>query len=210
MPIMEKEKARPEDLRKFIAILNEWMSPDMSARFLQEIDKLARTPRQRSQLVLTHGDLHHGNLLLGTEIGGSESKMWAIDLELVGPRPFETDLAYMFFNMAISHAMQTYPSIASRRGFMQVYLASRGLAHDTSAVEDALFAIEKEYPFQAIFIACSSFYFVGDASHAHFVLSILPQVRRILAAAESNTEIKRRVVEMGAASAAWTQSTVGT
>eukprot|EP00440_Ansanella_granifera_P053478 gb/GFBE01057976.1/.p1 GENE.gb/GFBE01057976.1/~~gb/GFBE01057976.1/.p1 ORF type:complete len:262 (+),score=35.93 gb/GFBE01057976.1/:1-786(+) len=173
--------------------------------FLAEIDELERClPRGRSvQLVLTHGDLHAGNLLDGIEAGGAtDSKLWAIDLELAGARPCETDLSYLFIMMGLGHAMRAYPSVNARWQFVKAYLAERGLPHNDEAVDDMLFRIELEWPFQALFACCAAILTSGDGTLAGRTLPVMPQVRSTLVAAKASADLRAAVVASGAVGAA--------
>eukprot|EP00931_Biecheleriopsis_adriatica_P104405 TRINITY_DN79085_c0_g1_i1.p1 TRINITY_DN79085_c0_g1~~TRINITY_DN79085_c0_g1_i1.p1 ORF type:complete len:426 (+),score=83.75 TRINITY_DN79085_c0_g1_i1:66-1280(+) len=207
----EAPKARPEDLRTFAASMlkgpvAQHFVPGVLAE-IAELEQLAAALPQQRELVLTHGDLHSGNLLDGTELSDGpaqsrEARLWAIDLELVGPRPCETDLSYLFIHLGLNHMMKAYPSANSRRRFAETYLRAKGSACDAPAVEGLLFRVEQEWPFQALWVAIASLSIYGDASMASFTLSVLPQVRNTLRAAASDASIRSSIVESGVAAAA--------
>lgn len=197
----ETPKARPYDLREFAFLLQA----PLAGRGLdlnREIDHLEReVPKNaRKELVLTHGDLHYGNMV------ESDGCLWAIDLEMVGPRPRETDLAYLFIMAALRDVTgYPYPSLETRQQFARAYLEECGKPCSLADVEELLFAVERETPFQAMFLGCYFLLHAADTSSqiGLTLLSMTPWARRALVRASTDSAAKQAVLVKGVTSIAF-------
>jgi len=192
----ETPKARPCDLREFAWLLQR----PLSARGLDlilEINRLERELPQdnRNELVLTHGDLHYKNML------ECEGRLWVVDLEMVGPRPRSTDLAYLFIMASLKEHTQgfSYPSVETRRQFAAAYLEECGRSNSSADVEALLYSVEREAPFQATFLGCYFLIYAAQtAGHIGFtLLTMVPWARRVLVRASTDHNVRQAVTQKG-------------
>jgi len=150
--VTERGKARPQDIAELIAGLRPKLAPgagkvlDMALEVSATVDV---TPSAtRGVLVWTHGDLHYDNLLINVSASGALN---VIDFELVGPRPRETDLAYLMFMSGLKNPAMA-PREDGRRALAAAYLG----VDDVAAIDALLLSIERETPLQAIWVRAAA------------------------------------------------------
>jgi len=146
----------------------------------------------RKDMVLTHGDMHSGNLL------ERKGRVWAVDLEAVGPRPRECDLASLFMSLSGEHVFQRYPSVSTRRRFARRYLQECGLPCESGDVDDLLFGVELHWPKEMLQSSSTKLMTGrGSGSVSDNMLACLPSARVALVKSLSCPETRSQVMHEG-------------
>jgi len=192
--IQEAPKARAQDLLPLA------QRPGGEQLIEDEITALGQDlPLRTDPLVFTHGDLRFGNIIKDTD-----GRLWAVDLEMAGPRPRATDIAHLFFHWGFINKKQGYcgyPSCEVRTIFARTYLQECGLPNDAEMVEELLWNVEWNWPFQATFHALSLKSRAGDVI-ASPPFSLVPHARRALKTALQDAGARYSIVECGIAALA--------
>lgn len=191
----ERGLARPADLREGLGYLKHIFNIDTSlaARLASQIDAaeqdIFKYLRPRP-LVLTHGDLHSANILV------ENNRLYFIDFETAGPRPRETDLAYLFYYAPVSYCRRDYVSKSLREAFAESYLHEcdpKPISREE--IEMLLFDIEVESLFQIALL-------IGRLREKHIDVheeyaALFPIMHEILVEARQNDRIRAQVVNVG-------------
>lgn len=135
--------------------------------------------------VLTHGDLHMENILVQ-----NDGSLHAVDLELAGPGPRVSDLAFFFWHWDWpgKNGGGGYPTLAVRQGIVTAYLMASSLDPSPSDVQQLLWEIEWEILRVAI---CRTTHCKGPNG------VMVPLMRDFLVASESDSSVKAKIVEQG-------------
>jgi len=149
---VEAPKARPADLLDYAqAALQNWDHPDFNYEEIRfDLALLEEQLPHRlggtfaTKMVWTHGDFHPSNILESAV--GKDSKLQVVDLMLIGPRPATTDIAYFFVTSGFF--FQKHPPLEWRQTFARAYLETSNVAQDEASVQELLWAVECETPYQ--------------------------------------------------------------
>lgn len=196
----EKPKARLADLKALVETLRPKLAPEASKIFelglaiAAEIDADSNATPSSSSLVWTHGDLHYDNLLMNKHT----NELLVVDLELNGPRPRATDLAYCLFMSGLKNPSAA-PKEDGRRALASSYLG--GVDVTSAAVDALLWDVERATPSQAIWL-----YFLllplfpwSEQIDAWLssALALVREAGKVLKRCATDAVLKQRVTNLG-------------
>ena len=176
-------------------------------------------------VVLTHGDLNMGNILLPTPATATEGKVeegeapkvWLVEAEHVAnSRIAGSDIAYLFATwadmMALAGWMPSlnqvfpYPPLIQRQAFARAYLAELGDGSTPSGtdVNDFLFQVEVCGERQRVRLMMDSVVMAqGDPAHpigarvVHFVDHVVRARKLLATAAAGDNGLRARIIVLG-------------
>jgi len=214
---VERPKALPADLFILAQPLQESAVPEFPYEVVKvELELLEQQLPNRiggsfsTSLVWTHGDFHLLNILENhLAAARNKTKLQVIDVQYCGARPATTDIAYLF--VSLSMIKHKYPTLEWRQTFAQAYLEAMKLPQDETSVEDLLWSVECEAPYQfawmiiAMYELC--FHKEGDGSKsydAEYVKNlrkaweVIPLMRTAIVDGKDDEGRKHEIVQHGA------------